>query len=189
MIASRQPELTATDYLAWEAQQETRYEYVSGTIVAMTGGTIAHNLLALNLYSALRPHLVQRGCLATVADVKVQVNESIYYYPDLVVTCSDHDRQARHLIQDPCVIVEVLSPSTAANDRGDKFKNYRSVNSLQEYVLIDSEKISVERYRRGEGRMWLYHPSTTGETLILESLDFECAIEQIYEGVLVEPHL
>lgn len=187
MIASPQPHLTAEEYLAWETEQDTRHEYVNGAMVTMTGGTIAHNLLALNLHSALRPHLQKRGCVATVADVKVQVSNSVYYYPDLVVTCSDRDLQARQLLQEPCVIVELLSPSTAANDRGDKFKNYRNLNSLQEYVLIDSEKINVERYRRGEGRMWLYYPYTADETLVLETLEFECAIAQIYAGVPLEP--
>ncbi|MEP0874127.1 Uma2 family endonuclease [Trichocoleus desertorum AS-A10] len=187
MIASPQPQLSAEEYLAWETQRETRHEYVNGAIIAMTGGSVAHNLLALNLYSALRPHLRECNCVATVSDVKVQVSSSIYYYPDLVVTCSDRDLQGRQLIQDPCLIVEVLSPNTAANDRGDKFKNYRNLNSLQEYVLIDSEKISVERYRRGEGWMWLYHPYTAGDTLILESLEFECAIDQVYEDVPLEP--
>ncbi|HEY9749004.1 MAG TPA: Uma2 family endonuclease, partial [Allocoleopsis sp.] len=95
MIASPQPHLTAEEYLAWETEQDTRHEYINGAIIAMTGGTIAHNLLALNLYSALRPHLQKRGCVATVADVKVQVSNSVYYYPDLVVTCSDRDLQAR----------------------------------------------------------------------------------------------
>lgn len=188
MIAQPSPPFspkTVAEYLEWELQQDSRYEYVNGAVVAMTGGSVAHNLIALNLYTALRPHLKARGCRATVADVKVQVSETIYYYPDLVVTCDQRDLQSRQLIQFPCLIVEVLSPSTATSDRDEKFKNYRALTSLQEYVLIDSEKVNVERYRRGEGRMWLYHPYTTNETLMLESVDFECDVNQIYEDTLL----
>jgi len=187
MIASPEPHLSAEAYLAWEAQQDTRHEYVNGTITAITGGSVAHNLLALNLYSELRPHLQKRGCIATVAEVKVQASNSIYYYPDLVVTCSDRDLQARQLIQAPCLIAEVLSPSTAASDRGEKFRNYRNLSSLKEYVLIDSEKVSVERYRRGEGHTWFYHPYSAGETLILEGLEIELAIDSLYENVSLKP--
>lgn len=159
---------------------------MNGAIIAMTGDSIAHNLLALNLYSELRPHLQERGCMATVTDVKVQVSNSVYYYPDLVVTCSDRDLQARQIIQFPCLIVEVLSSSTAASDRGEKFRNYRNLNSLKEYVLIDSEKVSVECYRRGEGRTWFYHPYSAGETLLLESLEIELGIDSLYENVALE---
>lgn len=156
MIASPQPHLTVEEYLAWETQQDIRHEYVNGAIVAMTGGSIAHNLLALNLYSALRPHLQKRGCVATVSDVKVQVSSSIYYYPDLAVTCSDRDLQARHFLQEPCLIVEVVSNETEAFDRGDKFHSYQTIKSLQEYVLISTRRQRVDCFRRTPDGMWLF---------------------------------
>ena len=96
------------------------------------------------------------------------------------------DLNARKFIQNPKIIAEVLSPSTSARDRGEKFINYLKIPSLQEYLLIDSEKISVERYCRGEGRMWLYYPYTDGDILTLSSIEFELAIALLYENVVLE---
>jgi Uma2 family endonuclease len=185
MIATPQPrKMSIEDYLDWEPQQEMRYEYVDGEVLAMTGGTIPHNDIALNLYSALRPHLRSQDCRVNVSDVKAQVSpNSPYFYPDLVVSCDPRDRNARKFIQYPKLIVEVLSPGTEAYDRGDKFTAYRNLPSLQEYVLVDSEKISVDCYRRGEGRMWLYTPYTTGDTLELKSIGWSGAIALLYEDV------
>jgi Uma2 family endonuclease len=153
----------------------------------MTGGTIPHNDIALNLYSVLRPHLRAKGCRINVADVKVRVNPaSVYFYPDLVVSCDPQDVSAREAIESPMVIVEVLSPSTAAKDRSEKFACYRSIPSLQEYVLIEADRIGVECYRRGEGRMWLYYPYIAGDTIELESIEFSCPIELLYEDVTFE---
>ena len=120
-----------------------------------------------------------------VADVKVQVNsQSPYYYPDVVVSCDSKDFKASKFIQNPTLITEVLSPGTSARDRGEKFTSYLSMPSLQEYILIDSEKISVERYCRGEGRMWLYYPYIAGDTVTFSSIEFECPIELLYEDVV-----
>jgi Uma2 family endonuclease len=189
MIATPQqsPKMSFEDYLEWESQQEIRYEYVKGEVFAMTGGTIPHNDIALNLYTALRPHLRSRGCRVNVSDVKVQVSpKSIYYYPDVIVSCDPEDLNARKFIQNPKLIVEVLSPGTSAKDRGKKFTYYLTIASLQEYILIDSETISVERYSRGEGRMWLYYPYQAGDTITLSSIEFEFPIELLYEGVVFE---
>ncbi len=181
------PRMTVEEYLEWESQQEVRHEYVNGDLFAMTSGTIPHNDISLNLYTAVRPHLRSRGCRINVSDVKVQVSPtSPYYYPDIVVSCDPYDLNARKFIQHPKLIVEVLSPGTEARDRGEKFTNYQKMPSLQEYVLIDSEKVAVECYRRGEGRLWLYYPYTVGDAIALESLEFECPIELLYEGVSFE---
>ncbi len=179
--------MTIEEYLEWEPQQEIRYEYVNGEVFAMTGGTIPHNDIALNFYTALRPHLSSRGCKVNVSDVKVEISkQSPYYYPDVIVTCDPEDLKARKYFQKPKLIAEILSPSTSGKDRGEKFTYYLSMPSLQEYVLIDSEKISVERFCRGEGRMWVYYPYTTGDIVTLSSIEFEFPIELLYEGILFE---
>lgn len=188
MIADPQysQKMTPEEYLEWEAKQELRHEYIDGEILAMTGGSIPHNDIALNFYTALRPHLRQRGCRVNVSDVKVQANQnSRYFYPDLVVTCHPDDLKSRNFIQHPKVIIEVLSPSTANYDRTKKLKYYRQIPSLQEYILVDSEDISVEVYHRGEGKIWLYYAYTNGEAIALESIEFECPIEILYEGVIL----
>lgn len=178
------PSMTVEEYLEWEAKQELHYEYINGEIVAMTGGTIPHNKIALNFYTALRPHLSARGCEAYVSDVQVKdLRNQRYFYPDLVVTCNQEDLNARDFIEYPIVIVEILSPSTAAYDRGKKFSYYRQIPSLQEYILVNSEAQQVEVYRRGEGKMWAYFPYETGDAIALNSIEFECAIASLYEGV------
>ena len=189
MIAiPQQPQkMTIEEYLAWELDQDIRYEYINGEVFAMTGGTIPHNDLALNLYRNLYPHLRPRGCRVNVSDVKVQVTpKSPYFYPDLIVSCHPDDLNARKFIQNPKLIVEVLSPGTSNKDRGEKFRYYLTMPSLQEYILIDSEKISVVRYGRGEVRMWLYYPYTTGDIITLSSIEFEFPIEILYDGVGLE---
>ncbi|MEH2411232.1 Uma2 family endonuclease [Nostoc sp.] len=184
-IPQQPPKMTVEEYLEWESQQDVRYEYANGEVFAMTGGTISHNDIALNLYRALYPHLRSRDCRVNVIDVKVQLTpQSRYYYPDVIVSCDPQDLNARKFIQHPKLIAEVLSPGTSAKDRDEKFTYYLTIPSLQEYILIDSEKISVERYCRGEGRMWLYYPYTAGDIITLSSIEFECPIELLYEGVV-----
>ena len=180
--------ITPQEYLDWEATQELKYDYVDGEIFAMTGGTIPHNLVALNLASALKTHLRGTGCLVFMSDVKVQVSDNgPYYYPDVMVSCDPRDRNATALIQYPCLIVEVLSPSTADYDRKDKFARYRQIPTLQEYVLIDAEQIGVDRYRRLSSRRWELQTYLAGETLDLTSVDWQDAIELLYEDVQFAP--
>jgi len=184
MIATPQPQpMTVQDYLTWEPQQELRYEFVDGDIFAMTGGTLPHNDIAINLLTALRPRIRTQGCRINIADAKVNVTPSIYRYPDLIVSCDKRDQTALYAIQYPKLIVEVLSPGTEAIDRGDKFKEYRTLSSLEEYVLISSAEVEI--YRRGEGRLWLYTAYQGEDTICLESVDFELPIALLYEGVFL----
>lgn len=194
MIANLQkPFLTPEEYLAWEAEQQVRHEYIDGEVYAMAGGTIAHNDIALNAYNALREHLKAIGCRVNVADVKVQVsNAKAYFYPDVVISCNEQDRRSRQVISFPKIIIEVLSPSTAGFDRGDKFKYYRRFSTLLEYVLIDAEKISIDVYRRGSAGKWelTSYPEDLAETanpeiFELTSVDFQCPLSLIYEDVEV----
>ncbi|MEB3311752.1 MAG: Uma2 family endonuclease [Snowella sp.] len=161
MLASEQKspqKMTISEYLSWEPQQELRYEYLNGELIAMTGGTIPHNDIALNFYSLLRPYLRKKGCRVNVSGVKVRDRQNnCYFYPDVVVTCNSQDLQAREFIENP-----------------------------QIYVLVDPESISVEIYQRGEGRLWLYSAYTEGEIIHLSSIGFECPIEQLYEAVMLE---
>lgn len=139
--------MTVETYLEWESHQEVRHEYVNGEVLAMAGVTLAHNDIVLNLYAVLRPHLQQKGCRGNVTDAKVQISDDIYRYPDLVTSCDERDIAALTAIRCPNLLVEVLSPSTEARDRGQKFQEYRARSSLQEYVLISSDAVRVEVYR------------------------------------------
>lgn len=183
MIANPSPHWTVEEYFAWEPAQDLRYEYLDGELVAMTGGTVPHNDIAINLLFLLRPHIRGVNCRINMADVKVRVSPTVYFYPDLVVSCDERDRNAIKLIEFPQLIVEVLSPSTEADDRGRKFNQYRTMASLQEYVLISSDQMNVECFRRSEGKHWLYTPYSASDCVTLESVGWSGVIEQIYEDV------
>ncbi|BFM39970.1 Uma2 family endonuclease [Synechocystis sp. LKSZ1] len=174
-------------YLAWEEQQDTRYEYIDGAIIAMVGGTIPHNDIAINLLLALRSHLQKRGCRVNMSDVKVRSpKQNRYFYPDLVVSCHPDDQQATKWIQHPKVMIEVLSPSTASYDRTHKLRCYRQLPSLQEYLLINTDQILVEMYQRQSAEMWGYRDFESDDTLLIASIDFACPVTVIYENVTLE---
>lgn len=122
-----------------------------------------------------------------MSDVKVRDSKSDrYFYPNLVISCNTEDLKSRQFIEHPTVIFEVLSPSTEKYDRGNKFKYYRQISSLPEYVLVDSESISVEVFQRGEGNFWHYCEYIEGESITLSSIEFTSAIEVLYAGVNLE---
>ncbi len=187
MIANPQARgLTPDEYLAWERDQPIRHEYIDGEVYAMTGGTLPHNDIAVNLTTILRTTLRGTGCKVRMSDAKVRVSgQGPYFYPDVVVSCDERDRRATEAIQYPKLIVEVLSPSTAGFDRGDKFKFYRRIPTLEEYVLIDSEKVGIDCYRKSSGSKWelTVYPEDGGDILELVSLNFQCPLALVYEEV------
>jgi Uma2 family endonuclease len=191
MIANvqRQP-LSPAEYLAWEAEQPTKHEYIDGKTYAMAGGTLPHNDIAVNLTSALRETLRGTGCKVQMADAKVKISANgPYFYPDMVVSCDERDRRATDAISYPTLIVEVLSPSTAGFDRGDKFKFYRRISTLREYVLIDAEKVGVDCYRKTSTGRWelTAYPDDAADVehpiLELMSIYFQYPLALLYEEV------
>ncbi|MGB6295771.1 MAG: Uma2 family endonuclease [Rivularia sp. (in: cyanobacteria)] len=185
MVANPQFEyMSPQEYLEWEKTQELRYEYIDGEVFAMTGGTKPHNRIAINLGTELDNFLAEKGCEFYISDVKVQVSEAgPYHYPDVVVTCDDRDKESIDLVEYPCLIVEVLSPSTEAFDRGKKFTRYRQSTTLQEYVLIESDEIAVECFRKNDEGLWVLHTYGEGDTLTLESVGIEIPVEKLYRRV------
>ena len=151
---------TAADYLAWEVDQPGRHDFVDGEVYAMSGGEDRNATVAGNVYIALREHLRGTACRVYAVDVRLHVRaRDNYFYPDVMVTCSDADRASRLSKSDPVLIVEVLSKSTEAYDRGDKFANYRAIESLAEYVMINIPARRVELYRKGADGLWVLHPT------------------------------
>jgi Uma2 family endonuclease len=194
MIAQPQSQfMTPSEYLEWEEQQPIKYDYMNGEVFAMTGGTIPHNDVALNLASALKNHLRGKECKVQMADAKVGVSQNgPFHYPDVMVSCDPRDRKARKVIYYPCLIIEVLSPGTEAFDRGQKFRHYRQIETLKEYVLIDADRLYVECYRLNEKGKWELtayspDPTTTNGTEVevdLTSVNFRCPISLLYEDVV-----
>lgn len=156
MSAAKQ-QITAAEYLALERAAETKHEFIDGRIVAMAGASERHVLIVGNLGAALGSRVRERGCRTYPTDLRVQISASgRYVYPDLTVVCGTpelEDEQFDTLLN-PTLIVEVLSPSTEAYDRGDKFTHYRTLPSLQEYVMVAQDKVQMERYVR-QGDDWL----------------------------------
>ncbi|MEG4352856.1 Uma2 family endonuclease [Microcoleus sp. LAD1_D3] len=177
------PSMSAEEYLAWEPTQEERYEYWDGEVVAIGGETRNHNRISGNFFRILDDALVDRPCEVYIADVKVQVEPGQKYFsPDVVVTCDEHDNHPQ-LVQFPSLIIEVLSPSTEAADRGIKFAKYRQFSTLQEYVLVQVEQPGVEMFRRNQQGQWVLSEYGLGDSLQLESVNLEIAIADLYHQV------
>jgi Uma2 family endonuclease len=187
MVASKSDTyVSPEDYLAGEKVSPIKHEYRQGEIYAMAGTSKAHAIISLNAAILLRNHLRGSGCIPYMADIKVRIEAAnCYYYPDVAVTCDERDSNtAEDFIIYPRLIVEVLSPTTAAFDRGEKFADYRTSESLQEYVLINQERVSVECFRRNAEGLWVLYPYTQGQKVQLASIDFSCAIETLYEDAI-----
>lgn len=177
-------DFTPEAYLAWEAEQFERHEYLNGEVFLMTGTTTAHNLIAGNLAFALKQALRGQPCRVFMSDVKLRVETAnCFFYPDVMVTCSARDRGESKMQFEPTVVVEVLSDSTAAYDQGLKFEVYRQLPSLREYVLIAQDEPRVWVYRRGEGAEWILHPYRDGETVVLPSLELAIPLADLYQDL------
>jgi Uma2 family endonuclease len=151
----------------------------------MTGAKKPHIIIGSNLVRLLGNHLLNTPCLVLSSDIKVRLEEAnCYYYPDVAVTCDERDTgSTEDFILYPSLVVEVLSPSTAAFDRGNKFADYQTASSLQEYVLITPSEIKIECFRVNAEGNWVSQTYREGDELELMSIDFRCPIAQVYHKV------
>lgn len=190
MIASPDPILSAEDYLQFEAESPTKHEYIDGVAYAMAGASDAHVTIAGNLFALLRSHVRGSNCRVYMADMKVRIEaRNRFYYPDVMVTCDPRDRDTPIYKQFPRLIVEVLSDSTEAFDRGDKFFDYQALESLEEYVLLNTQHQRVECFRRNTLGQWVlqYYSPETGDAQ-LSSLEFTASLAALYEDVVLTPN-
>lgn len=179
--------LTPAAYLDWEEQQPVRHEYINGEVYAMAGGSVNHGQLAANFTILLGNHLRGSGCRLLSSDVKVETKGfKNYVYPDVSVTCDEADRTATQFISAPCLVAEVLSPTTEAYDRGDKFKLYRRSSSLRDYVLISTDKMEIDLYRLTDDGRWEIVSYGAGDAVALNSVGLTFPIEQMFEGIVFE---
>ncbi|AFY37859.1 protein of unknown function DUF820 [[Leptolyngbya] sp. PCC 7376] len=183
-LSSNQP-LTPEEYLEFEKTSEIRHEYIDGEIYAMAGGTGNHNIICTNLLILLRSKLGDSSCRTYISDMKVNVNESKrFFHPDLVVTCDKTDDPKLSYINFPRVIIEVLSPSTESFDRGSKFGFYRSIPSLQEYILVNADRHLIECFRRQKQDIWLLQTYEGSEAIThIEALDINAPLSEVYATV------
>ena len=179
--------LTPEEYLEIERQAEIRSEYYQGEMFAMAGGSEAHNILVDNLVVAFRLKLRGGSCRSYSRDMRVQVSATGFYtYPDLVVVCGERKflDEKRDTLLNPNLIVEVLSPTTEAYDRGRKFSHYRALESLQEYVLVSQDRIQVECFKRQSAGQWLLTAaSRPDDAVCLDSVGCTLPLADIYEDV------
>jgi Uma2 family endonuclease len=184
-VQSNDRYFTPEQYFVWEEQQLEKHELIDGHVYAMSGGTQNHSTIAINFLLLIRLHLRGRSCNVFNSDLKINIlNTPNYTYPDLSVTCDERDRENALYITYPCLIVEVLSDSTEAYDRGKKFEKYRRNPNLIDYVLVSSDEMSIDIYHKKDSGEWVILSYRTGEQVELKSIDLSLPIEQFYEEIV-----
>ncbi len=191
MSALARPRYTVEEYLAGERRAEHRNEFLGGEIFAMAGASFRHNTIVANVVGELRERLRGGPCRPVASDQRVQVRATgLNTYPDVVVVCGEPEFTDDHLdtLLNPTLLVEVLSPSTEAYDRGEKFAHYRRLESLTDYLLVSQDTLRVEHYAR-QGNHWVLSEADTPEAVIpLTTLGCELPLAGVYERVDFADH-
>ena len=182
------PKLTVDQYLAIEREAEFKSEYYRGEMFAMAGGTSNHSELGVIMTSLLRNRLAGRGCKVYNSDMKVQIEPGgLNTYPDASVVCCKpvFSTATKEALVNPKLLVEILSKSTEANDRGFKFQEYKKIESLEEYVLVSQTEPLIERFGRRPGGAWTDYSEARGmdARIELKSLGIELTLEEIYREI------
>jgi Uma2 family endonuclease len=181
------PHISVEDYLEIERRGPVKHEYFRGEIYAMSGSSEEHNLITTNVIATLHAQLRRRPCRVYPSDMRVRVRPTgLYTYPDVTVVCglSRFDDSHQDTLLNPTLIVEVLSPSTAAYDRGEKAEQYRRLDSLQEYLLIAQDRVHVEHYRRQPDNQWLLtETDALNDSLDLPAIECQLLLADLYEKV------
>jgi len=182
---ARQAEMTAEEFLVWEAAQlNERHEFVDGRVIPKNGSEARHNIVNLNVAIALRRHLSGTPCKVLPIAMQLGVaNDRHFFYPDVLVTCSAADRQSRLIKREPTLIVEVLSPSTAAYDLGAKFAHYRQIPTLREIAFIDLDERSTSVYRKNADGLWVLYPFEAGANVQFASVDLTITFAALFADV------
>ena len=171
---------TVEEFLAFEAEEPERYEFVGGIVRMMTGGSAAHSAIKLNIALALRTALGSGSCRVDVDDLKV-VTETAVMYPDVLVTCTplapDDDR-----VPEPAVVVEVLSPTTERHDRIAKWREYQRIGSLRHFVVVEQKERRIEVYTRTQSGWELATVEPPDDAVVLRGIDARLSLEAIYQG-------
>jgi Uma2 family endonuclease len=182
-IPAIRPHISVEEYLEGEQTSDVRHEYLGGDVYAMAGATDTHNIIAGNIFAALHRQLRQGPCQAFISDMKVKLKAAediLFYYPDIIVACDPKDSAALYR-ERPNTIIEVLSPSTDRVDRREKLFAYHTIPQLENYVLVEQEKVGCTVFRRSN--VWASELLTSGgQNLVLANLNFTVSLHDIYEG-------
>lgn len=187
-LAQKKPEFyTSEEYLEFERQAETRHEFLDGEIYEMAGANRRHNRISVNVVRLLDSQLLERDCNIYGSDMRVKISAAEKYtYPDVVAVCGEElfEDENEDTLLNPMLIIEVLSKSTEAYDRGGKFEYYQTIESFVEYVLIAQEPFRVEQFVRKERNVWTYFEfRAPDDTVKLNSIDCELSLRDIYHKI------
>lgn len=183
MNALTQPKLTIEAFLAWENQQPEKHEFHKGEVFAMVGARRAHGCVVGNLMRHFGNQLAGSSCRTFSEGMKVQIADDTILYPDVFVTCDRADLATDMIFRAPTLVVEVLSPTTQAYDRSQKFALYRRIPALQEYLLVDPDTRRVEAFRRGADDLWVLHDMSEVDTVEVASIDCRVATTEVFAGI------
>lgn len=177
-------------YVAFERAADRKHEWLHGEIFAMAGGTLVHGALAAKVIMELGAHAQKCGCRVFSSNVKVRaLATGLATYPDVSLVCGplETDPEDRHALTNPVLLVEVLSDGTEAYDRGAKFRHYRTLPSLRDYVLVSQHERRIEVYSRNEQGLWVLREARSGESVALSALEGALTVDSVYEGLELEP--
>ncbi len=187
MMAEPQTKWTFEDYLTYDRQTEERYELYNGEIFAMSGATRKHNLVNGNLYAALRPQIMGQGCEIYTCDMRVRIPATdLTTYPDIVVVCNEprFQDETEDTLLNPTLLVEVLSPSTEDYDHGKKFAHYRTLPSLQFYLMAAQDEVRVEFFERQDDDRWIFSETRDLDGSVeLSAAGATLSLRDAYQGV------
>ncbi len=179
--------MSVKEYIELEENSpDVRYEYLGGYVCMMSGGSANHATIGGNIHALLKSLLRETPCRAYNSDMKVRVSEKYYFHPDVTVSCDPRDRGTATIIQFPRLVVEVLSPSTEMRDRGRKLQCYLACPSVEEYLLVDTRTMRIERYYKEQNK-WRYDAFEDGNEVELASLAVHFSMAEVYEDVVFEP--
>jgi len=178
--------MSVEEYLELDRNSlDARYEFIDGVVTMLAGGTANHSRICVNVVSQLHGALRGKPCQVFNSDLRVSISATRYIYPDISVSCDPRDQEQgdSDIIHYPRVVIEVLSPSTEAYDRGRKFGYYRACPTLQEYVLVDSQRQAIDLYRRQTENLWTFHPFGPDDEVELKSINVHFPLASVYEDV------
>lgn len=188
MTAQPKSYMSETAYLECERESSIKHEYYAGEIFAMSGASEQHNVIASNVNASLYTQLRGRGCRIYPSDMRIKIPQTgLYTYPDITIMCGKPaftDAVKRDTLVNPTIIIEILSPSTERYDRGTKFQHYRTIETLQEYILIAQDKHHVERYTRYDTDKWILTEAIgITSAVTLSSINVTLSLADVYEQV------
>ncbi|MCY3831763.1 MAG: Uma2 family endonuclease [Chloroflexi bacterium] len=178
--------MTVEQYLAFEAESEFRHEYLDGEIYPMTGGTMNHDVIVVNMTSALLSQLADSNCRIFTSNMRVRVSSTRYVYPDLSAVCGEAETgNGTTTLLNPIFVLEVISPSSTERDRVTKLELYSAVPSIEGYLILDQERVFAEWHRRAESGWHRQQFDNLDDEIELAPLGCSLALSQVYRGVLL----